>query len=122
VHEIRPILGRIKSAARTENKDYEYSETKREIDQLTELMEAIDLLGRAAAPPDNTEFNLSDLIKSVTKSIGVGATARIYLAGPDALVVRGDKRLVELIFSNGLRNAIEAIPEQQLADVDSDVV
>jgi signal transduction histidine kinase len=108
VHELEPILGTLRFYAGKEIPNYPESRTKQELDRLESLLEAIDTLSKAAAPPSIKEFDLAQLIDKTTSSVCVGHEITVSLAGRRPLVVLGDPSLVEVAFANGLRNAIEA--------------
>jgi signal transduction histidine kinase len=108
VHELEPILGTLRFYAGKEIVNYPDSRTKQELDRLESLLEAIDTLSKAAAPPAIKEFDLARLIDKTASSVCVGHEIAVSLAGRRPLVVLGDSSLVEVAFANGLRNAIEA--------------
>lgn len=112
VHEIRPIMGRLDVWARQEFSNYSSSSTKREWDRLERLMKAIDMLGKAAAPPSLKEFDLERLISDIVNSEIVDhPNIKVDLHGPSPCLVRGSSELLDLIVSNGVRNAIESVLE-----------
>lgn len=112
VHEIRPIMGRLDVWARQEFSGYPSSSTKREWDRLERLMKAIDMLGKAAAPPSLREFDLAQLIADIVNSeVADHRNMKVDLHGPSPCWVRGSSELLDLIISNGVRNAIESVLE-----------
>jgi signal transduction histidine kinase len=111
VHEIEPILGLTRLYAGAEVPNYEASQTKRQLDRLGTLLRAIDTLSRTAAVPKQEELDFAELVHRIAEAESEGHKARIEFAGSDPMVVVGDRALLEVVFSNGLRNAIEADEE-----------
>ena len=116
VHEIEPILGLARLYAGKEVPDYESSQIKRQLDRLGSLLRAIDTLSRAAAVPKQEELDFAELVHRIAEAENEGHKARIEFAGSDPMVVVGDRALLEVVLSNGLRNAIEATEETGRAD------
>ena len=108
VHEIQPILGRLKVHASQEIHDYELSKTSVEATRLEQLITAIDSLRQAAATPVYKEFDLATLVDQIIRSENATGTVKVQQAGPKPLMVLGSAHLVGLIVGNALRNAIEA--------------
>ena len=105
IHEVNPIIGRLRLYGAAEIPEYEESRTKRELDRLAWLTEALERLHRASSIPHVEEFDLGSLVTQVAdEESREGVT--IELAGPMPLVVQADRHLAKLILSNGLRNAI----------------
>lgn len=108
IHEVEPILGTLRLAAEGEIEAFQNSGTKRNIDRLDELLSAFSRLQRAAAAPKVEEFSLDEAIQRCIQETEIPAGLIVQKAGPQPCVVEGDKNLILLCFSNGLRNAIEA--------------
>src|SRR5262249_55115588 len=108
VHEIEPIIGAARYYASKEIVGYEGSGTRRELDRLESLLQAINTLSRAAGAPVIRECNLAEQIKLVADSENVAHSIKLEFAGPSPLIVETDDSLVKLVVANGLRNAIEA--------------
>lgn len=107
IHEIDPILGALRLSAETEVPNFDLSDTKRGLDHMEALVAGLARLRRAASSPMIEEFALDQCIFAWIEEAarqGVG----VLRAGPQECVVDGDKSLVCLCFTNGLRNAIDA--------------
>lgn len=107
VHELEPILGKMRLYAEKEIPDYSCSRTKQELDRLESLLVAIDSLNRAASSPVMTEIDLAATLEIMIDSQATGAV-KIEKIGPAPLVALCDRALIEIAVSNGLRNAVEA--------------
>jgi signal transduction histidine kinase len=105
LHEIEPVLGYIRLDASKEIPHFPASQTAKSIDHLTSILDAISTLRKAAAPPDWTEFDLAEVIKSCQPR---GAENTVLFAGPSPFLVVGDPHLLQRAVENGLRNAVEA--------------
>ena len=109
VHEVRPLLGRLKLAAATEITDYPSSRTAERILQLGELMAAIDSLRQATEAPRLEEFELGEWVRTVVDDeLNQDAFPESVLVGMEHVVAVGDRGLLQLVLSNALRNAREA--------------
>ncbi|WP_018447864.1 sensor histidine kinase [Rhizobium gallicum] len=108
LHEVEPLVGSIKLAAEGDIPDYEQSLTKTFVDRLDGLLEALSRLRRAASAPKLEEFDLSVFMDDVLAELVLTPPVTIQRAGPDYLVVIGDKTLLRMCVLNGLRNAIDA--------------
>lgn len=109
IHEVQPLLGRLKMAAMAELENYESSRTAQRIGQLDELVSALNNLRRATEPPLLREFELGAWVRSVVEDElnGTGFPEAV-LYGTEHLVAVGDPGLLHLVLSNATRNAIEA--------------
>ena len=113
IHELRAILAAIKRGALVELKEsYGGSSTERAIERFTSFLKAMEHLRDAARPPDPEDFNLVELVDS-TLAAERDAQPNVELVSTreDPLTVRGDRYLLELALVNGVRNAIDASPE-----------
>ena len=136
LHELRPLVGLLEVAAKSEIDRYAISKTKDSVDRVRSFFDAIQRLRTASAPPDLQEFDLTDLVIRVAedevtqcratlddfeKEAGGDAglddkpepaqqqpVAKLSLARRDPVVTTGDPTLVEIAAANALRNAIEA--------------
>lgn len=108
MHEIEPLLGSVRLAAERELPDFNASDTRRSLDRMDELLEALSRLRRAASAPKVEEFQLDELVQRLIQDIPEAAGVTIHRSGPQPCVVHGDESLITLCVANGLRNAIEA--------------
>lgn len=109
LHEIASPIGLIASAAAREIADYSQSKTKRHIDNLKRVFEAIEQLKTAAAVPRPEEFDLAELLGEIVSEVVGTETVDVSLHGAKPLVITSDRALLRLAVSNGLRNAVEAV-------------
>lgn len=112
VHEMRKIVGQTVLSATDEVESYEGSRTHYNLQRIRRLLKAIEILGQAAGAPQIQDFNLPELIVTITSEVEENTPdLRIDRVGPDPLLVSGDRSLLEVAFQNGLYNAIEASSE-----------
>lgn len=132
LHELNPLVGVLDLVASQEVADYQVSRTRRTVEGLKALLDAIDRLRTASGAPVPQEFDLTDLVGQViAAAVESGQAAAISLtasgapeegegAAPPGIAVRiiqarddpvptsGDPALVRIALHNILRNAIEA--------------
>ena len=109
LHEIAPPVGLVDSAAAREIRNYENSKTKKHVDTLKRIFEAIEQLKVAAAVPRPKEFDLAELLAElVSEAIG-NSSVEVSLLGARPALITSDPALLRLAVSNGIRNAIEAV-------------
>ena len=109
LHEFQPIIGVLKLRAVEEVRNYETSGVKIQLDRLDRLVTAIEGLKRAAAAPKRREFDLAGLVHEIADEEAEGKDVEISLIGPGPLLTEADPDLLQLVVSNGLRNAIDAV-------------
>jgi signal transduction histidine kinase len=111
LHEIRPVMQSLYRAARADlPQDFDDSAVKHGLDRMSDLLDALQILGEAAEAPRLVEFDLTELVGSQLKDEGI-AEALVLLARSEPVVVNGDPALVALAFINLLRNALDASVE-----------
>ena len=120
IHEIEPVLGGIRQDARREigEEQFEASETRAGLERLGGILDSLGQLSSASGAAREEEFDLAELIEGIIRQDEFKA-GRIQSAGPTPRVVLGDPARVDLIVSNGLRNALEST---DMAAVDDPVV
>lgn len=108
LHEIRPLVSDIQSFAREAiGEGFALSPTARSIDRIRSLIDTIQRLNEAAAPPRAIEFDLANLIiEEVTR--GSYTPESILPTRRDPVIVHGDPDLLILALRNVIRNAVEA--------------
>ena len=109
LHEIASPVGLIASAAAREIPDYGQSKTRKRLDNLKRVFEAIEQLKTAAAVPRPEEFDLAELLGEFVSEIMGTDTVEISLHGAKPMLITSDRALLRLAISNGLRNAVEAV-------------
>ncbi len=108
IHEIEPILGGLRLSAETEVSNFAGSDTKRGLDRMEALVAGLAQLRRAASAPRLEEFSLAQCINDWIVDETGSRPVNILRAGLQECNVKGDRGLVCLSFTNGLRNAIDA--------------
>ena len=109
LHEIGSPVGLVASAAAREIPDYERSKTRKHVDNLKRVFEAIEQLKSAAAAPRPEEFDLAELLGEIVLETVGADTVEISLHGAKPMLITSDHSLLRLAISNGLRNAVEAV-------------
>jgi signal transduction histidine kinase len=109
LHEIRPIVGRLKYQAAKEVPGYEGSRTAKEVRQIEGFLHAMEALNQASSAPRYEDFDLAELIADLATSVDSQMVRRI---GPAPLLISSDRSLLALAVENGLRNAVEATVEK----------
>ncbi|MEW6224460.1 MAG: HAMP domain-containing sensor histidine kinase [Chloroflexota bacterium] len=108
IHEISPIVGKLRHYASAEVPEYEDSLIRSQIDRLAALLESLTALGRVGGSElSGREFDLSSLIAHIANDESRDGMS-IDLAGPQGVIAIGDPNQVSLVVTNGLRNALEA--------------
>ena len=109
LHEIASPVGLIAAAAARDIADYEHSKTKRHVDTLLRVFDAMEQLRNAAAVPRPEEFDLAGLIADLASEVVEGRGLEVSLQGSRPVLVRADPAVLRLALSNGMRNAVEAV-------------
>lgn len=109
LHEIASPVGLIASAAAREVPKYEQSKTRRHVENLKRVFEAIEQLKVAAAVPRPEEFDLAELLAEIVSEVPEGCPVEVSLQGAKPMLIKSDPALVRLSVSNGIRNAVEAV-------------
>ena len=118
LHELRPLVGRLRLRVKQEVADYESSNTGRSIERLVSFLDAVESLRESASAPTWTEFNLSDLVaRTVDSEFEEEGRSIVMAVGTDPTHVVGDESLVQLALAQAVRNAVEAVEERTAADV-----
>ena len=109
LHEISSPVGLIASAAAREIPDYEHSKTKRHVENLKRVFEAIEQLKGAAAVPRPEELDLAELLAEIVSEAVGHDPLEVSLHGAMPMLITSDRALLRLAISNGIRNAVEAV-------------
>lgn len=111
LHEIEPVVGMLKVAARSEIKNYKDSKTRVKLQKLDGVLEALSLLNQAARSPRHVAIDIPDLLAVTyleqSEALGPRAPNPVW-AGKKPFRAVGDQNLVELVVRNAIKNAIEA--------------
>lgn len=109
LHEIASPVGLIASAAAREIADYEHSKTKKHVESLKRVFEAIEQLKVAAAVPRPEEFDLAELLAEIVSEAVGSNSVEVSLHGAKPMLITSDRALLRLAVSNGIRNAVDAV-------------
>lgn len=109
LHEIASPIGLVRLAAKRElGEVWEGSETRRHLESVNRVFEAIETLKNAAAVPKPQEFDLAALIDELISTYPTETREWISTIGARPCVIKGDPSLIRMVVVNGLRNAVEA--------------
>jgi len=109
LHEIASPIGLVRLAAKRELADrWEGSETKRHLESVGRVFEAIEILKSAAAVPRPQEFDLAALIDELIGTNPEDVIQWISTIGSRPFIIKGDPSLIRMVVINGLRNAVES--------------
>lgn len=110
LHEIASPIGLARLSARAELGDrWENSATKRHLETVHRIFDAIEMLKSAAGIPRPQEFDLAAMIEEVGETEVPHALPWISIIGPKPNLIKGDPALIRMVVGNGLRNAVEAV-------------
>lgn len=109
LHEISSPVGLIALAAAREIPDYEQSKTRKHVENLKRVFEAIEQLKSATAVPRPEEFDLAELLGEIVSEIVGTDTVEVSLHGAKPKLITSDRALLRLAVANGIRNAVEAV-------------
>ncbi|MGH2499803.1 MAG: ATP-binding protein [Candidatus Limnocylindria bacterium] len=109
LHEVAAVVGRAKLAAGVEFGDsYLGSETARQLDFLSDVCAGLRTLANATQVPAPVEFDLSDELRGLARSVSDEWLCPILASGPGPFIITSDKSLLLLAVRNVLVNAVEA--------------
>lgn len=109
LHEIASPVGLIASTAAREIHNYEDSKTKKHVQNLKRVFEAIEQLKGATTAPRPEEFDLAELLTEIVSETVGSEPVEISLHGVKPTLITSDRMLLRLAISNGIRNAVEAV-------------
>jgi nitrogen fixation/metabolism regulation signal transduction histidine kinase len=109
LHEIASPFGLVRLAAKRELADrWGGSETKRHLESVGRVFDAIETLKNAAAVPRPQEFDLAALIDELIATYPEDVTYWVSTIGSRPFIIKGDPSLIRMVVVNGLRNAVES--------------
>ncbi|MBZ7421908.1 MULTISPECIES: sensor histidine kinase [Enterobacterales] len=111
LHELESVVGRIAYTAKNEIKPYDISETKKHIEMLRSVIEAITQIKEASKSKNTEEVNIHEFINNLIHSAYPNNLSEIRLSGNFGINCICDKNLLKLAITNGIRNAIESCLE-----------
>lgn len=108
IHELKPIAGAIRLHVQLAVQEAEREAIDKELDRLDLMLAAIETLGMAASAPRWDEFDLSELVFELVEYASLENGPTVERAGPETLIVIGDRALLAVALRSGLTNAIDA--------------
>ncbi len=109
LHEVAAVVGRAKLAAGVELGDaYSGSQTARQLEFLSEVCAGLRTLTAATQSPTLLEFDLSQELEELSRSVAEQWLFPITANGPTPFIITSDRNLLILAVSNILVNAVEA--------------
>ncbi|WP_341022939.1 HAMP domain-containing sensor histidine kinase [Brevundimonas diminuta] len=109
LHEISSPIGLVRLAAKRElGERWEGSSTKKHLESVARVFDAIEVLKNAASVPRPQEFDLSSLIDELLDGYQPEIREWISTIGPRPFLIKSDPSLVRMVVVNGIRNAVEA--------------
>jgi len=123
LHEIASPFGLAMVTAKREiGADWEGSKTRRHLETIHRIFDAIEMLKNAAGVPRPQEFDLAMLIQEFIEAEAPDSQVTISLLGPKPFVLMGDPGLIRMVISNGIRNAVESVVATGVEPLDHAVV
>jgi signal transduction histidine kinase len=113
LHELNPMVGRLRLSARSEVPEFATSKTNTAIERIRLFIGAVQTLNESSSPPQWQELDLTDLAVTTCDAERAEPSNDIRLEATrdDPLIVLGDPALLRLALSNAIRNAIESVAE-----------
>jgi signal transduction histidine kinase len=109
LHEISSPIGLVRLAAKRELGElWDGSGTRRHLDSVARVFDAIELLKNAASVPRPQEFDLSALVDELLDAYEPGVRKWISTIGSRPFIIKSDPALVRMVIVNGIRNAVES--------------
>lgn len=110
LHEIASPIGLARFSGKLELGDrWEGSATKRHLETVYRIFDAIEMLKSAAGVPRPQEFDLAAMIDELGETEVPHALPWISTIGQKPYLIKGDPALIRMVIGNGLRNAVEAV-------------
>ncbi|QIE30405.1 HAMP domain-containing sensor histidine kinase [Caballeronia sp. SBC2] len=114
LHEFAPMIGMLKLLAIEEIENYSQSKSKQILDLLSDLLQGVRNLKRAAAVPKYSNFDLHESLCTARNGLAdLADGVEIHFAGQVPFPVVADRETMTLALINGLRNALEAVHDNQ---------
>lgn len=109
-HELAPSVGFLELAAIDEIDDFENSQTNRELKSLSQRIGGLSRLTSAHRPLLHETVDLRQMLENVAEANGLHEIVTVKsLSSHDQRMIATDVGLLELLLSNALRNAKEAL-------------
>ena len=123
LHEVSAVVGRARLAAMGDlGERYDSSETRHELEYLSDVCTGLRVLSGATSAPKIAEFDLAEELRGLGARLAEERICPLRCNGPDYFVVKSDLRLIRLAAQNVLLNAFEATLSVGAASDDRAVV
>jgi signal transduction histidine kinase len=122
LHEIDSPIGLVRFEASREIANYAESKTKKHLDSLQRIFDAIEQLKMATTSPKPEEFDLAELIRDIVAMEIAKKPVDVSFQGPSPQIITSDPALIRMAICNGIRNAIEAVSAAQTTEPHSVIV
>jgi signal transduction histidine kinase len=110
LHEIASPIGLARLSGKLELGDHwEASATRRHLETVHRIFDAIEMLKSAAGVPRPQEFDLAAMIDDLGETEVPRAMPWTSAIGLKPFLIKGDPALIRMVIGNGLRNAVEAV-------------
>lgn len=103
------------SAKREIKDEWEASATRRHLETIRRVFDAVEMLKNAAGVPRPQQFDLANMLQEFIEAEVPTALPWISPLGPKPFVITSDPGLVRMVVGNGIRNAVEAIEGTEAA-------
>lgn len=111
LHEIASPIGLAAESASREIRNWEQSDTKRHVERVQDILDAISELKVASGVPTLGDVALHEVVAEVAEREASNRGVEVMLHGPRPIIIKSDRRLLTLALANGIRNAAEATLE-----------
>lgn len=119
LHEIASPIGLARLSGKLElGERWEASATRRHLETVHRIFDAIEMLKSAAGVPRPQEFDLAAMIEELCATEVPHALPWISSIGPKPFLIKGDPALIRMVTNNGLRNAVEAVEAVETGGAD----
>lgn len=110
LHEIASPIGLARLSGKLElGERWQGSATKRHLETVHRIFDAIEMLKSAAGVARPQEFDLAAMIDELGETEVPRALPWISTIGLKPYLIKGDPALIRMVIGNGLRNAVEAV-------------
>ena len=123
LHEVASPIGLATLSAKREIKDeWEGSATRRHLETIRRVFDAVEMLKNAAGVPRPQQFDLASLLQEFIEAEVPAALQWISPIGPKPFVIMCDPALIRMVAGNGIRNAVEAVEGSEAAPQEHAIV
>lgn len=123
LHELAPQVGLLRGSLKSELSDYENSQSKKYIERIFLVFQAIENLRLSTNKPNSIEIDLSQLLRdicieisSIKKSSIHPNKVEIIYEGSQPFLLNSDASLLNLAISNAIRNSFESLATRSNSD------